>query len=441
MSEWPDVYRNAETGAFYMPHSADEARFVYSDGPRHVLVKGGEGSGKSVAGFIKALERARREMHGIAVSPDLQHFKKSLWVEMRRWIPWHCVTPAHRRMQRLDWEPPHTFQLVFTNGATMLCGGIEEPGAWEGPNVHYALFDEGRRHKTPAALKVLAGRIRLLGPGGEPPQLWLSSTPRKNWMYEYFGPWENPGEADPLADFKRRSWCLTLRTEDNAHNLAAGYVEDRASSLTAQERRVLLDAEWEDIADAEAFLENIILWDACKDELPPPTKNEPCVLGADAGVSSDCFALVLTSRHPRRRQHVAERLTKVHEPRGGRALNFALIEQDIRDLCKMYNVAEICYDPYQLHQMMTTLRNDGVVMTRPFNQGTDRLIADKQLLDIIIQRTMTHSGNATLRQHIANADRKKDADKLRIVKRVEGLKIDAAVALSMSVARCLKLPL
>ena len=131
MSEWPDVYRNAETGAFYMPHSADEARFVYSDGPRHVLVKGGEGSGKSVAGFIKALERARREMHGIAVSPDLQHFKKSLWVEMRRWIPWHCVTPAHRRMQRLDWEPPHTFQLVFTNGATMLCGGIEEPGAWD----------------------------------------------------------------------------------------------------------------------------------------------------------------------------------------------------------------------------------------------------------------------------------------------------------------------
>lgn len=440
MSEWPDVYRNTETGAFYLPHSDDEARFVYSDGPRHVLVKGGEGSGKTVGAVIKALERARREMHGIAVSPDLQHFKKSLWVEMRRWIPWHCVTPSHQRMQRLDWEPPHTFQLVFTNGATMLCGGIEDPGAWEGPNVHYALFDEGRRHKTPAALKVLAGRIRLIGPNDEPPQLWLSSTPRKHWMYDYFGPWEKTDEVDPLADFKKRATCITLRTQDNAHNLAAGYAEDRASSLTAQEQRVLLDAEWEDIADAEAFLESMVLWDACKEPLPPPSRYEPCVLAADAGVINDCFALVLVSRHPKRREDVAERLTKIYQPRG-HPLDFKVIGNDIRGLCRQYNITEVTYDPYQLHEMMTTLRNDGTVATRPFNQGPDRLIADKQLLDLINQRRFTHSGNPDLRQHVQNADRKKDGNKLRIVKRAESLKIDALVATSMATARCLRLPL
>lgn len=441
MNDWPDVYRNAETGRFYIPHSEDEARFVYSDGPRHVLVKGGEGSGKSVGAFIKDLERARRGMHGIVVSPDLQHFRKSLWVEMRRWIPWQCVVPSHRRMQRLDWEPPHTFVLAFENGATMLCGGIEDPGGWEGPNVHYAHFDEGRRHKTPAAVKVLAGRVRLDGPNGEPPQLYLSTTPRKHWLYEYFGPWDKPDEPDPLADFKARSMVITLRTQDNAHNLAAGYVEDRASALTAAEQRVLLDADWEDIADTEAFLESMLLWDACEEPLTLPTRYEPCVLALDAGVSSDCFGLSLVSRHPQRRQHPAERLTKIYEPRGGQALDYAPIKKDIVQMCKQFNITEITYDPYQLHYLATELRNEGVALTRPFNQGADRLVADKQLYDVIIQRRFTHTGNKILRQHINNADRKKDGDKLRLVKRTSALKIDAAVTLSMGVARCLRLPL
>jgi hypothetical protein len=192
---------------------------------------------------------------------------------------------------------------------------------------------------------------------------------------------------------------------------------------------------------SDPFLESMTWWEACKEPLGAPTRHEPCVLAVDAGVSSDCFALVLVSRHPVQRERPAERLTKVYVPQNGQQLDFDPIEVDIRQLCKQYNIVQIAYDSYQLHQMMTRLRNEGVVLTVPFNQAGDRLIADKQLLDVIMQRKLAHSGNEILGQHVQNAGRQVDDKKLRIVKRKPHLKIDAAVALSMGVSRCLRLPL
>ena len=71
------VYVNRETGKMYRPHNTDEALFISDDRPRRVMVKGGEGSGKSVAGIVKDLERLRRGMSGIMGSPNFVHFKKS----------------------------------------------------------------------------------------------------------------------------------------------------------------------------------------------------------------------------------------------------------------------------------------------------------------------------------------------------------------------------
>src|ERR1051326_5404988 len=66
---WPDEYVNCDTGKSYEPHHEDERKFVYEDGPSNALARGGEGSGKSVAGIIKDLNRLRRGCTGIMVSP------------------------------------------------------------------------------------------------------------------------------------------------------------------------------------------------------------------------------------------------------------------------------------------------------------------------------------------------------------------------------------
>lgn len=447
-SESGGVYVNRDTGKRYQWHHEDEKRFLESDVSRYGLAKGGEGGGKSVLGIIKTLERLRRGMSGIMVSPDLPHFKRSLWMEFKRWCPWEDVIPSQRYRGRFDWEPAQPFMLAFQNGASLLCGGIEDPGSWEGPNVNFFYFDEARKARTPDGLKVLDGRIRITGPNGEPPQGWIATTPRKHWLYEYFGPLV---EDDPRASFKENALVIDLLTIDNerAGNLTPGFTEQRAQSLDEAEARVLLKAEWEDIDDVDRFLPSMAWWDSCLESLPPLSPHEPVVLAADAGVSNDCFGLVGVTRHPADNDRVAVRFVQVWVPRRGHQIDFEGTpespgpERVIRALGETFNVLELTYDAYQLHQMSTRIRNEGRIMVREFPQGGDRLEADKGLLDLIMSKRLSHDGNAELRTHVDNADRKTDPEtrKLRIVKRVPSLKVDLAVALSMSAYRCLKLPL
>ena len=88
--------------------------------------------------------------------------------------------------------------------------------------------------------------------------------------------------------------------------------------------------------------------------------------------------------------------------------------------------------------MATRLKKRGIANFREFNQSKDRLVADKQLQDLIMSRRIAHDGNPMLRQHIDNANIKKGGvDGVRIVKRSPSLKVDAAVALSMAASRAM----
>lgn len=439
---WPTVYRHRVSGKQYRPHNDAEAMALTADRPRRILVKGGEGSGKSVMGIIKCLERLRRGMSGCMGSPDLQHFKRSLWREFVNWCPWDMVTPSQRHRQNPEWEPASTFIMTFTNGAQLICGGYDDPGSWEGPNLNFGMFDEARRHRTPAMLKVLDGRCRIPGPKGEPPQFWYTTTPKKHWLFTFFGPItsddaDNP-QPDPYEDFKRDSLTVTLRTDENIENVDPDFYRTRKQSLTEIEKRVLMDAEWYDLDDADKFLADMILWDNLKENLPPLTRGEPLILAADAGVSKDSFGLVGVGRHPFNHRRPAVRLVKEWKPEPGRPLDFDAIQTEIETLCReQIRAIHLAYDPYQLHQMMTGLANRGIVPTKPFSQQAERAVADKGLYDAIEAGELAHDGDAQLREHINNANKERDDDRkrLRLVKRELSLKIDLSVALSMALAR------
>lgn len=429
---WPDQYRNSDTGKVYKPHSEDEATFVYSDSPRYGLVKGGEGAGKSVSGIIKTLNRLRRGLNGIMVSPDLPHFKKSLWPEFRAWCPKEIVVSSQRYRLNREWQPHEAFELNFINGASLMCGGIEKPGSWEGPNRNFAHLDEGR-HADAEALKVLDGRCRI----GENPQVYITSTPKKNWLWEYFGPIQ---DRDQFLNFKTNSLVVTLPLELNRANLSEGFIENRRNSLTESEARVRVDAEWEDESDTEKFV-NIFWWDSCFEQLPPLRNDEPAVLALDAAIGSetssmlaDCFAAIIATRHPHNHERIAVRYCGIWQADVGRYLDFEPIEIELMRLCRDYSIIEVAYDVTQLHEMMMRFRHNGI-NAKAFSQQQPRLIADKDLQDAIMARRIAHDGNPLLKQHIDNADIKKSSEGIRIVKRSVGLKVDAAVSLSMARAR------
>lgn len=449
----------------YRPHNESEALFVYSDTPRRVLVKGGEGSGKSVAGIIKDLERLRRGMSGIMGSPNFVHFRKSLWPEFRRWCPVSSLVPKHRYRLEPEWEPSQPFTLAFKSGATLMCGGFDNPGSWEGPNVNFAHFDESRHHPSAAMVKVFDGRCRIPGPKGEEPQWWCTTTPRKSrmstspdddqyhWMYIMFGPWTDRNKEDPYANFKKQAKVITLRLSENAHNLAAGYVESRGESLTESEASILVDAEWADEESLERFLPSMLLWDACEEkDIPKLNPRDPMVVALDAATgrsaaASDCFALVGVTRHPLDRERVVIREVEAWQAPAGKQINF--LGDDLNpgpeghliQLRKRQNIVCVCFDPYQLIDMSQRLEMSLGLWFDEFGQGAKRLEADRSFLSHIVRTHVAHNGNKLLWNHIDNADRKVDdtGSKFRLVKG-RG-RIDCAVASSMATWQCLSLNL
>jgi len=497
---WPEQYVNRDTGRPYAPHHNLEREIVYSDEPTYVLVKGSEGSGKSVLGIVKALDRIKRRCSGALISPDFPHLRKSLWLEARRWIPWDQVVQKHSYMGDEAWQPYAPFRIVFKNGASLEIGGIDEPGSWEGPNINFALMDEMRRKKTADAFKVLAGRVRIPGPGGIPPQLFITTTPRKHWLYQFFGGLqtkckdcmctepipiqegyplrclrcgsENLEILDELAAFKHSSRVITLHIRDNEPNLEEGFAAKRALVLSEAEARVLIDAEWEDLEESEAFLPHISWWDDCREELPPLTKRDPLVLSVDAATGrasgvSDCFGILGVTRHPdsqRMGDTIAVRYINSWQASTGGKIDFLGTpqspgpERELLRLCGWkydddagrpvkvgggYNVKCICYDPDQLHDLGQRFSRRRVAWMEEFGQGARRIEADTDLLHLIQNKRVIHQGESILREHVSNADRKLDESgkRLRIVKREDQLKIDLCICLSMAAKQALYLQL
>lgn len=224
------------------------------------------------------------------------------------------------------------------------------------------------------------------------------------------------------------------------------YYAEEYASLRPEAFRRLHYNEW--VGNADSFIP-IELWDNCKDEsIKPLTVGDrtPLVVGVDASVSSDCTGLVAVSRHPVLHREVAVRLVKKFTPPQGGKLDYgSTIEPTIREWCRDYNVMQVCYDSYQLHYLMSELRNQRVAWCQPFNQGMDRNKADKALYDLIRDRQMHHDGTSDdMRDHILNAAAQmapKEDTKLRIVKKDADSKIDLVVALSMAASRCLYLNL
>lgn len=497
---WPKEYIHRENGRPYKPHHELERSIVYSDSPKHILIKGSEGSGKSVAGIVKCLDRIKRGCDGLMISPDLPHFKKSLWPEFQRWCPWDQVDPKHQYMKAITWRVHEPFALVFRNGARLFCGGIDDPIAWEGPNVNFAFMDEMRRKKNEDALVVVTGRVRIPGPGGIPSQIFLTTTPKKHWLYTFFGPLivrckkcmsmspipiqeghplkcMDCGSADldvidEYADFKFKSRVITLHIRDNVKNIEEGFDSDRALVLTEKKARVLIDAEWEDEDEPEAFLPHISWWDDCMEELPPLGDREPLILSVDAATGrvsgeSDCFAIVGVTRHPdpsRRKDSVAIRYLKLWQAPTGGKIDFLGTELDpgpereLLRLCgwridesgryvktgkKPYNIKCIVIDPHELNDLAQRFRRKYIAWIEEFGQVERRYKSDTDFLRIISEKRIAHDGDLILRRHIANADRKLSDDdrRMRMVKRGDAYKIDAAVAASQGAYWCLYLQL
>lgn len=173
--------------------------------------------------------------------------------------------------------------------------------------------------------------------------------------------------------------------------------------------------------------------DACAvPGLPPMPDRQPIMVGVDAASKSDTFAVVGVYRDRTDPQPVFKpAFLEIFPPP---LLDFREPEALIRKLIKSYYIIAVVYDPYQLVDLCGRLAYEQIALFDEFNQGQRRLLADRHFYGLIRDRLFQYDlqAHAALAQHIKNANAKLVEDKMRMVKRSDELKIDAAVATSMA---------
>lgn len=262
----------------------------------------------------------------------------------------------------------------------------------------------------------------------------------------------NDSEPSPLELYVNddaRMICL-WNTQPRCHTQTASYYKSEASILLPSEFQRMHRNQW--VSSTDTFVP-MAWWDACKRteaEWPKyDKKRQPMVVAMDAGVSDDNFGMSLQFRHPEFETDVClEQARKWEPPKGGK-IDFQGTKDNpgpellLRQWLTEYNIVQVTYDPYMLHDLATRLNKEALAWFKSFNQGNDRLLADSQIRNLIRDRKYWHRGESDMREHVQNADAKIDEQdhKIRIVKRADQLKIDLLICASMGSFSVLRLNL
>jgi phage terminase large subunit-like protein len=342
------------------------------------------------------------------------------------------------------------YNIRYPNGAMVEMVPID-PSGEAGGNDDMIVFSElwGWKHKAHldlwAELTISPNRFgyaqrwidTYAGFRGESPVLEpLFESVVINGEYIPFFYTDKQGRQREVPCYRRDGIFATWVTEPHFDWQTPEYYADQARQLTDEQFQRMHRNAW--VSSGQTFVP-VEWWNACRQSLPG-WERESMVVGVDAAVTSDCFAIVGITRHG---DQLAVRYVQVWAPPKDGEINFAEPEAELRRLCQDYNVIQIAYDKTELQDMAQRLRRDKVTWLKKFDQGMERAAADKQLYDCIRDRRIFHSGEADLTAHItnANADINKQENRLRLIKRANHLKIDAAVALSMAVSEALRLNL
>lgn len=117
----------------------------------------------------------------------------------------------------------------------------------------------------------------------------------------------------------------------------------------------------------------------------------------------------------------------------GSSTDHGIILNDIRDLCKRFDVISIAYDRKYAASIVTSLEDD-VLMT-PFDQSIGAISFPTKQLDIWVgQKQITHNGHPVLRWMLGNVSIYRDPnDNIKVVKHKSADKVDGVVALIMAI--------
>jgi hypothetical protein len=471
-----------------------DGKFKYSNVIYSAPKKSGKSTTASAVGLYMAVKTPYAHIYVVANDENQS--------TARLWVPIVTCLNEHR-VKKLKLKDSHIIQkpakATLGNNSTIEAIAVDSKGE-AGSEPTAVIFSELWGYDIPAKRKLFTemtipptkwGRsIRWIetyaGYKGESDLLWelyqeatVNGYPHPDFL-DLVGRdgepvvWVND-EASLFA-----YWDTAHRMPDQMGEAGEAYYRSEARMLSPLEFERLHWNQW--VASGGSFI-NPEWWNDCADtSIPELQKGSkvPMILGVDAAVSGDCAAIVGVTRHPFIPEtEAAVRFCKIVKPSPGKPIN---LERDIgitiRMLREFYNVVCIAYDDYQMESIAQRYKRGEIAVTEEevtgmteeektayidkhkklaqgwffkFSQHAPRAVADKRLYDMIIGKQIHWNPNdissqiaergseESLSKHIKHAGAKEDGKTRRIEKLSNDAKIDAAVALSMALDRCMTL--
>lgn len=154
------------------------------------------------------------------------------------------------------------------------------------------------------------------------------------------------------------------------------------------------------------------------------------VLAVDAATKADSTALVGTTLDESGRVDVVWSQIWAATKKQPIALT-ETVGPAIIELHRRFRVVEVRFDPYQMAAVAEMCKKQGVKMVE-FPQNAKRVQADTHLHTLIWGSNLRHYGDPQLTAHVTQAAGRWTERGVRIEKEAKSLKVDGAVALSMS---------
>jgi phage terminase large subunit-like protein len=189
------------------------------------------------------------------------------------------------------------------------------------------------------------------------------------------------------------------------------------------------------VTTAEAWLPHGS-WEACAALKGIPDGSSVC-LGFDGSFNNDATAVVVAEVAEKPHLDVVELWEAPAQLEQEWRVPVIEVEDVIRAACKRWQVLEIACDPYRWTRSYQILEAEGLPVAE-FPQSPARMTpATQHFYEAVINKQLTHSGDARLARHVGNAVLKSDSRGMRIYKehRNSSRRIDLAVASLMAFER------
>ena len=177
-------------------------------------------------------------------------------------------------------------------------------------------------------------------------------------------------------------------------------------------------------------------WDVLTDSREIPDGVD-VVLGFDGSFNGDCTAIVAVTVEEVPHIMPVAVWEKPEEADASWQIPVLEVEDAIRKAATRWQVLEIACDPYRWARTFQVLDDEGLPVVI-FPQTASRMTpATTRFFEAVINKTLTHDGDARLARHIGNAQLRTDNRGSRLAKEAKGSKrrIDLAVSSVMALER------